>query len=180
MSYPYPKYNDDANVEAHVHVFFTTWKANHVSQRVLEVDADKSKIAEFRWSLEGKWTNCYSQHEEGEFESFKTLNTKFIRLFHRQVPQWELISQFYAISQEAHAIVPQFIIRFQNLRRQLARQPLEDDVKETFDFLVGIKRATSDNLSGVRLQKKSLEQVIDKTLLMDETQTGNCVSMMSL
>ena len=42
------------------------------------------------------------------------------------------MSQFYTISQEVHEIVPQFIIRFQNLRRQLARQPLEKDVKETF------------------------------------------------
>ena len=41
------------------------------------------------------------------------------------------MSRFYAISQEAHEIVP-LIIHFQNLRKQLARQPLKEDVKETF------------------------------------------------
>ena len=44
------------------------------------------------------------------------------------------MSQFYAISQEIHETMPQFIIRFQNLRRQLGRQPPEDDVKEENHF----------------------------------------------
>ena len=94
-----------------------------------EADAEKSKIAEFGLSLEGQPTNWYSHHKASEFESFKILTTKFIRRFHRQVQQRELMSQFYAIS---HEIVPRFFIRFQNLRRQLARQLLEEDVKETF------------------------------------------------
>ena len=41
------------------------------------------------------------------------------------------MSQFYAISQETLETVPQFIIWFQNLKRQLARQPPEEEVKET-------------------------------------------------
>ena len=32
MSYPYPHYNNEANIEAHVLAFLTTWQANHVSQ----------------------------------------------------------------------------------------------------------------------------------------------------
>ena len=31
MSYPYSRYNDEADVEAHVNAFLTTWQANHVS-----------------------------------------------------------------------------------------------------------------------------------------------------
>ena len=86
MSYPYPKYNDEVDAEAHVCAFLTTWQTNHVSQRLSEADADKPKIVEFGLSLDGKSTNWYSQHEAGEFESFQPLTTKFIRLLHRQVP----------------------------------------------------------------------------------------------
>ena len=42
------------------------------------------------------------------------------------------MSQFYVAYQEAHEIVPQFIIWFQNLRRQLARPLSEMDVNESF------------------------------------------------
>ena len=31
MSYPYSKYNDEADVEVHMCAFLTTWQANHVS-----------------------------------------------------------------------------------------------------------------------------------------------------
>ena len=54
MAYPYPKYNHEADAEAHVRAFLTTWQANHVSQRLLEMDVDKSKIVEFELSLEGQ------------------------------------------------------------------------------------------------------------------------------
>ena len=32
MPYPYPKYRDDPDAEAHVYAFLQTWEANHVSQ----------------------------------------------------------------------------------------------------------------------------------------------------
>ena len=92
MSYTYPKNNDEADAEAHLHAFMTTWQANHVSQRLSETDADKSKIAEFGLSLEGQSANWYSQHEADEFETFKLLTTKFTQRFHRQVPLRELMS----------------------------------------------------------------------------------------
>ena len=41
MPYPCPKYNDEADVEAHVCAFLTTWQANHVSQRLAELEAEK-------------------------------------------------------------------------------------------------------------------------------------------
>ena len=95
MSYPYPKYNDEANVEVHMCAFLTTWQANHVSQRLSEMDANKSKIAEFGLLLDGQSANYYSEHEEGEFQAFKQLITKFIRLFHQRNTKKELMSKLY-------------------------------------------------------------------------------------
>ena len=68
-------------------------------------------------SLDGQWTNWYSQHEITKFHDFEQLKEKFIRLFHGRIPQHELMSRFYAISQDTPKTVTQFIIRFQNLRR---------------------------------------------------------------
>ena len=31
MTYPFPKYNDEADAEAYVRAFLTTWQENHVS-----------------------------------------------------------------------------------------------------------------------------------------------------
>ena len=42
------------------------------------------------------------------------------------------MSQFYAAYQEAHEIVPEFVIRFQNLCLQVARPILEDELKDAF------------------------------------------------
>ena len=63
MLYPYPKYNDESDAEAHVRAFLTTRQVNHVSQRLSEANADKSKIVEFGLLLNGQSTNWYSQHE---------------------------------------------------------------------------------------------------------------------
>ena len=65
MSYPYPKYNDEPNVEAYVCAFFTIWQANHVSQRLSEANTEASKIPEFGLSLEGQSTIWYSHHDQG-------------------------------------------------------------------------------------------------------------------
>ena len=85
------------------------------------------------------------------------------------------MSQFYAIS---HEIVPRFFIRFQNLRRQLARQLLEEDVKET--FLSALREPLRTTLAVFNFKEQSLEQVIDKALLMDKMQTCNTMSIVSL
>ena len=47
IPYLYSKYNDEANVEAHVRAFSTTWQVNHVFQRLASADVDALKIAEF-------------------------------------------------------------------------------------------------------------------------------------
>ena len=47
------------------------------------------------------------------------------------------MSQFYVILQEANKTVPQFVIRFQNLRRQLTRSPTPEELTEI--FLTGLR-----------------------------------------
>ena len=132
MSYPYPRYNDEADAEAHVCTFLRTWQTSHVSQRLAEQDANASKIAEFGLLLERQATNWYSQHNLTEFRDFQQLRKKFILIFHLRIPLWELMSQFYVVYQEPHETVPQFIIRFQNLQRQLVCPPSAEELKEPF------------------------------------------------
>ena len=60
MPYLYACYNGEADTEAHVRAFLTTWQANHASQRLAITDANTSKIAEFGLSLDGQKTNWYS------------------------------------------------------------------------------------------------------------------------
>ena len=89
MHYPYLRYNEGADTEAHVRASLTTWQANHVSQYLGAANAKTSKIAEFDLSLDGQAANRYSQHDLGEFASFSTLRDRFIHLFHRQIPKRE-------------------------------------------------------------------------------------------
>ena len=112
MLYPYPKYNDEPDVEAHVRAFLTTWQANHVSQWLVEPETEKSKIVEFGLSLDGQAAGWYTQHNLAYFATFEDLQDKFLRLFHPQFTQRKLIERFYATYQEAHETVPQFIIWF--------------------------------------------------------------------
>ena len=89
--YLYPKYRDDPNVEAHDYAFLQTWEANHVSQRLTEPEAERSKIVEFSMTLEGPSARWHAKHLPGSFATFEALKTKFLRLFHRQVEQRELV-----------------------------------------------------------------------------------------
>ena len=89
MPYPYSKYRDGADTEAHVCDFLTTWEVNHVAQRL-------STAAEEKFVLSMSW---YAQNEPKTFDSFEQLASKFTQLFHRQIPQKNLISQFYAAYQ---------------------------------------------------------------------------------
>ena len=40
MSFQYPKYREDLDVEAHAYAFMQTWEANHVSQRLNVAEAE--------------------------------------------------------------------------------------------------------------------------------------------
>ena len=60
MPYPYPRYNGEADAEAHIRAYLTTWQANHASKRLGLIEANISKIAEFGLSLDGQAMSWYS------------------------------------------------------------------------------------------------------------------------
>ena len=115
MAYPYPRYNGEADAEAHIRAYLTTWHANHASKRLGMTEANISKIAEFGLSLDGQATSWYSHNDITEFADFNQLREQFIQLFHRRVPKLDLMSQFYSIAKEVTETVPQFFLQFQNL-----------------------------------------------------------------
>ena len=82
MSYPYSKYRDDLDAEAHMYAFLQTWEANHVSQRFTDTEAELSKITEFGMTLEGPTACWHAKNLPGIFPTFEALKTKFLRLFH--------------------------------------------------------------------------------------------------
>ena len=99
MSYPYSKYRDGVDAEAHIRDFLTIWEINHAAQRLSATAEEKSKIVEFVLSLDGLSANWFAKNGIRAFESFESfehLTTKFTQLFHRQIPQKDLIGQFYA------------------------------------------------------------------------------------
>ena len=167
MPYPYPKYRDEPDAEAHVYAFLQTWEANHVSQRLTEPEAERSKVAEFGMTLEGPAARWHAKHLPGSFATFDALKDKFLRLFHRQLEQRELVGQFYTTQQEENETVPQFIIRFQTLHSQLTRAPPEDDAKAV--FLAALREPLRAMCGILDFRTSTIDQVIDRVLEMDKT-----------
>ena len=62
MPYRYPKYQDDPDEEARVYAFLQRWEANHVSQRLMEPETERSKVAEFSMTLEGPAARWHAKH----------------------------------------------------------------------------------------------------------------------
>ena len=106
MAHPYSKYQDDLNAEAHVYAFLHTWEPNHVSQRLIDTKVERSKIMELGMTFEGPSTRWHAKHLHGSFATLKTLKDKFLRLFHRQVEQRELVGKIYTTYQEPNEAVP--------------------------------------------------------------------------
>ena len=71
--------------------FLQTWEANHVSQRLTEPEAERSKVTKFGMTLEGPAARWHAKHLPGSFATFDALKVKFLRLFHRQVEKRELV-----------------------------------------------------------------------------------------
>ena len=95
MPYQYPKYQYDLDAKAHVYAFLQTWEANHVSQQLNEAEVERSKIAEFGMTLEGPTARWHYKHLPGSIATFEDLKTRFLRFFHRQADQREIVGQFY-------------------------------------------------------------------------------------
>ena len=132
MPYPYSKFREGVDAEAHIRDFLTTWEINHGAQRLSVIVEDKSKIVEFVLSLDGQSANWFAQNGFRAFETFEQLTKNFLQLFHRQIPQKDLIAQFYALYQESKETVSQFVIRIQNLQLQISRPIPDHELKDIF------------------------------------------------
>ena len=95
-----------------------------------------------------------------------------------QFGRFQGVHGFYATHQEAKEIVAQFIIRFQNLHRQLTRAPPEEDVKEI--FLAALREPLWTTLAVVDFKTNTIDQVIDRVLNMERAQNGNHLTMRTL
>ena len=127
-------------------------------------------------SLDGPSANWFAQNSLKAFESFKQLITKFIQLFHWQVPQKDLIGQFYAEYQEPHETVSQFVFLFQNLQLQISEKIPKEELKDI--FLEAIREPLRTSLAVFDFKNQSIDQVIDKALAMDRTHTRkNSINM---
>ena len=164
MPYTYSKFREGTDAEAHVRDFLTTWEINHGAQRLSADAEDKSKIAEFVLSLDGYSANWFAQNGLQGFPSFEVLTSKFLQLFHQQIPQKDLIAQFYALYQEKNETVSQFVIRFQNLQLQISRPIPDNELKEV--FLEAVKEPLRTTLKVFDFRNQTIEQVIDKAIEM--------------
>ena len=138
-----------------------------------------SLIAKFVLSLDGPSANWFGLNGLRAFESFEQLTTRFIQLFHRQVPQKDLIYQFYEAYQEQHETVSQFVIRFQNLQLQISKTIPDEELKDI--FLEAIREPLRTTLVVFDFRNQSINQLIDKALAMDQTHKNkNTMNMSAL
>ena len=77
--------------------------------------------------------------------------------------------QFYSIVQGATKTLPQFVIRFQNLQKQLTRSPTPEELTET--FLTALRETLPMTLAVVDLTGKGIEDIIRRFLLLDSAQS---------
>ena len=87
------------------------------------------------------------------------------------------MSQFYAIAQEVNETVPQFIIRFQNLRKQLTRSPTPKELTEI--FLTGFPEPLRTTLQVVDLIGQPIEEVIRRVLHLDSAESMSMIPLQS-
>ena len=72
------------------------------------------------------------------------------------------MSHFYSIAEEVTTTVPQFVIRFQNLRMQLTRSPTPEELMKV--FLTGLQEPLRTILAMVDLTGNPIEDVISRVL----------------
>ena len=103
------------------------------------------------------------------------LQEQFIQLFHRRISQRDLMNQFYSMAQEVTKTVPQFIIWFQNLRKQLTRSPTLEKLMEV--FLTGLREPMWTTLAVVGLIGSPIEYIISRVLRLDNAQSMSMTSL---
>ena len=115
---------------------------------------------------EGSAACWHTKHLPGSLATFEAMKTKFLLLFHREVQQRELVGQFCTPYQGEQETVPQFIIQFQTLHRQLTRAPPEDEAKAV--FLDTLREPLRTMCVVLDFQTSTMDQVIDRVLEMDK------------
>ena len=138
------------------------------------IEANISKIAELKLSLDGQAASWYSQNDIAEFADFDQLREQFIQLFHRRIPQRDLMSKFYSIALKVTKVVPQLVIRFQNLSKQLTHSPTLEELIEV--FLTGLREPLRTTLVVVDLTGNRIEGVISRVLRLDSAQSMSITS----
>ena len=168
MSYPYSKYNDELDAKTYIQAFLTTWEANHVFQR-----PDMLKIVEFGLSLSDK---RLIDNPKTSKETLAPSNNCMTNC--PVVPPTSCVE---GIDQpilrglpRANEMVLSFIIRFQNLQKQLTQQPLEEELKDAFPTALG--EPFWITLAVLEFNTKHLEQVID----LDRAENNHAMSMGAL
>ena len=78
-----------------------------------------------------------------------------------------MIPQFYALNQESHETVSQFVIRFQDLQLQTSRPITDNKLKDV--FLEAIHEPLRTTLKMFDFGNQTIEQVIDKAISMGRT-----------
>ena len=92
MAFSYPRFNEETDVEAHARSFLNIWNGNHVSQQLPETDTHASKIAEFSLTFDECVIRRHSQLDIATFATFDQVHSAFLHVFHKSIPQCEIIS----------------------------------------------------------------------------------------
>ena len=83
--------------------------------------------------------------------------------------QREPVGQFNTTYEKEHETVPQFIIRFQTLHRQLTSAPLEDEAKAV--YLAALRESLRTMCVVVDFRTNTIDQVVDRVLEKDKNNT---------
>ena len=94
LAFAYPCFNSETNAATHVRLFLNVWNAYHMAQHLPEEEAHQSKMKEFGLTLDGRAAFWHSQIDLPAITTFDELQSKFLRFFHKKVPQHVIIGQF--------------------------------------------------------------------------------------
>ena len=137
-----------------------------------------------RECVENRWISLITWHESHQL----VLTTRAGRICNLQIgvgqihttvsptiAQRELIGKFYADYQELNETMPQIIIRFHHLWKQLTRPLLEEDLKET--FLTTLQELLRTTMVVLDFKSDTLEEVINRVLDPNCSQNVHVITM---
>ena len=87
MTFSYPRFSGDTDIEVHARTFLNVWNGNHMLQWLPESEAHTSKIAEFGLSLDGRVAHWHSQLDITLFIFVDQPQSSFLCFFHQRIPQ---------------------------------------------------------------------------------------------